>query len=809
MGRMEPAERRGVAAATRSVLGGKMDDDMDDDMDANARSANGESSEGGGFTSYILSLAPDGTPPTPTAFDRAWEALRGVLAWELRRRGLWQRPPHDLGYHGHPRWTSGAPRTKSSPADALDELVADAYAFIFIDRMTSLRAHARVKPNIEGLVFLNARHFLSELQERHDPLGSRVYRVLRNAVGEMVDEGILKLVDGKEKLGSQSILAFRRPHDTSGDSASEGALQPLVERWGDELLPDLVTTRGPGHRKLAARLREHLRRLDRPEIPAFRLGDVVRLLARDVRRRWAAVLDEAQGEKGIESLDGDIVLRVPLIPPDSDFETRQSFRRWAKCVARSLKERKEDERTLDELEALWDTLLDRALDRAEEGKMPSRREVARLLGIPRDRLPSLYEILGEIVDRCREAVSRPPRTSSGVAVASSTGGPGESGMAKEIPPDYDEIGEEDVGQEIEDETYSDQPGSGGGGVSAGTVRRRGNALRDHLRRATGDAVLQADAARAEALGGASFEPRPGEIFVLRDGTATPIEWLVVAADREDPERYLAIPADTSPLAGSRDVTVPTEDPDGPLTLRPELAVSLPRELFEAELVSRRLGGEHLERARANLRRFTGEAPSPRDRGDDDPTYREWLEELTAAVRATVSTGETGDRAPLPFPSRPSKEPPKPPWRRLHFMQRLAAVLAVACLGLAWWVGLERRASDRVAEPTFVPPTAEIVLGDETPRGPEHLHLPPGAELLLLDLVFRERPTCAPLRLDILAAADRLIWSSAPFEPPLTGELRLALPSRFLERKPSELRLLGRCEGDWRLLEQRPLEIEGL
>ncbi len=125
--------------------------------------------DGGVFTRFVRSLNPQGKPPDEVGFDRVWQALRGLLHRELRQRGLWLLPPSYLGVDGWGHWTESA----GGRADALDELVADCYSFNFVQRIVSLRAQLQVKPNIEGLIYLNVGHFVHELQQRNDPLGTR------------------------------------------------------------------------------------------------------------------------------------------------------------------------------------------------------------------------------------------------------------------------------------------------------------------------------------------------------------------------------------------------------------------------------------------------------------------------------------------------------------------------------------------------------------------------------------------------------------------------------------------------------------
>jgi len=59
-------------------------------------------------------------------------------------------------------------------------------------------------------------------------------------------------------------------------------------------------------------------------------------------------------------------------------------------------------------------------------------------------------------------------------------------------------------------------------------------------------------------------PEPGEIFVLSETAELPVEWALLEAR---PKAFLAIPADTQPLAGSRDFALGANVLSGPLVLR--------------------------------------------------------------------------------------------------------------------------------------------------------------------------------------------------------------------------------------------------
>src|SRR5215470_18589921 len=122
------------------------------------------------FTAFLRSQQGEETPDADLLHD-AWNGLQAMLGGELKRRGLWHGPPRYLGVYGYEKWdaevTVGDPMsyawcTTRAPQSALAELVADCWAYIFLDRMRSLKRHLEEKGNIDGLVLRNVRNFLHE-----------------------------------------------------------------------------------------------------------------------------------------------------------------------------------------------------------------------------------------------------------------------------------------------------------------------------------------------------------------------------------------------------------------------------------------------------------------------------------------------------------------------------------------------------------------------------------------------------------------------------------------------------------------------
>jgi len=365
------------------------------------------------FTDHVRALA--GREPLDTRYlEQLCSALRAALRSELKRRGLWETPPVYLGIYGWETWEAGGRKET-----ALEELLAECYSYIFVLRLRSLQAQLKLKENIDGLIFLNIRHFLHERQKEHDPLGSQVFQVLQSAVRTAVAEGDLYVLQGDERIRNHTVLSAS-PSGSALEPLREG-LAALVARWNDELLPDLVTLRGRGQEEVVRRLCDRLPELEREGFATFRFKDLVDPLKADVRARWAAILDQSQGEAVPQVGEEPRGNRARVVPPDTRVEERQLFRKLIDCVMTSLRRLDINVKTREYLSTLWNFVrlqasegeepgtpasrLDQLLQEAEGEERPSLRRLAEQLRIPRERLPGLYETLGDLLERCRAANS--------------------------------------------------------------------------------------------------------------------------------------------------------------------------------------------------------------------------------------------------------------------------------------------------------------------------------------------------------------------------------------------------------------------
>lgn len=331
------------------------------------------------FSLYIAALdARSGLEPDEH-FPAFWSALRHALQRELARRGLWEGPPRYLGIaaaEGY--WTP----------EALEELATDAYVFL-LDRIRALSEQLAVKGDVDGLVRLNLRHFVHERQKQHDPLGYRLYEVVRGAVERGVEEGFLE-ADPHGRIANRTVLSCRRP-------GAVRELAELVEGWCDELLPDLVTATGKGRHRVAGRLAEGLCALGGAGRVSFK--ELLDAVKRSVRARWHAVCLSEGGEAAREEGDDALPALVPVVSPDSSYEEHQSFDCLVACVTEAVAASGGSAEKQAHLSALWQFL--RTVAAEADAPLLSRRGVAELLGLPRYRLPELYGELQRLIARCR------------------------------------------------------------------------------------------------------------------------------------------------------------------------------------------------------------------------------------------------------------------------------------------------------------------------------------------------------------------------------------------------------------------------
>ena len=166
----------------------------------------------------------------------------------------------------------------------------------------------------------------------------------------------------------------------------------------------------------------------------------------------------------------------------------------------------------------------------------------------------------------------------------------------------------------------------------------------------------------------------GEVFVLEATADFPVEWALLEQRGEDGP-FLAVPGDSHPFLGSRDLDV--EASTGRLHLRCQAAVWLEPAALAPGLRSGTLEPEDLERARRKIREVTGKdfAPDPfLEEVDLSPEYAEWMRDVIQPARAAA--GSPGFAPAI----EPAVRPPARPL--LWWWAAAAAAFVLVAMGLA-------------------------------------------------------------------------------------------------------------------------------
>ena len=345
------------------------------------------------FSDYVLRLGSGGEPPDDASFKAVREELRTVIVGVLHRRGLWRAPPSHLGLVGSD-WSEGG----------LDELVTEAYTFIFLRRITGLRNQQRLKGDIRPLVWLNVGHLLTELQRKADPLGYRVFGRLRDAIRSMLDQGrVFALgLDAKDRIRNDTVISFR---EGLAPLTPARELEEPVRRWNDVLLPKLVTAEGHAVPKVVRHLAEKVLTLAGDGVAAFCFGDLITLLKADVRGRWRGIWEGTLGDTSWEDGDADAPGQlVGVVQAEEEPDWGRRLVLIQDCVTQAIDALTPKSRR--DLWALWRLVRATRVIPGETGPLPALTEIGELLKLSRDRVRQLFVRLEPIVRKCLETAGR-------------------------------------------------------------------------------------------------------------------------------------------------------------------------------------------------------------------------------------------------------------------------------------------------------------------------------------------------------------------------------------------------------------------
>ncbi len=362
------------------------------------------------FTRYFRAVR-DGVEVADAAFVAMWSKLCQALSSELGRTSMRTSPPAFAGVVGYATWDWHVAEETSGPLDAL---ASGAYEFIFDRRWGHLVQKLETGcENIDGFVVLYLRDFLRRRRKRNDPVGYRVYTSVRRALRQNVEAGRLTVLSGQESITNDTLLGTRVGARAEKQASAE-TLGLFTAKWTAELLPGLVTARRGARRPVIAKLREQLCELGAEGVETFRVRDLMGRFRREVRVAWAGLLEEDTAPWAIDEATrlGKI---VALFLPGKERDEAEEFEALIVCVSDLVDRLDLTRPTREHLETLWGYLQSQSrgeLDspdfvddrEAPAQPMPSRRGLAKVLDIPRNKIGSLFATLAEQVEKCRSLI---------------------------------------------------------------------------------------------------------------------------------------------------------------------------------------------------------------------------------------------------------------------------------------------------------------------------------------------------------------------------------------------------------------------
>lgn len=350
-------------------------------------------------------------------------------------------------------------------------------------------------------------------------------------------------------------------------------------------------------------------------------------------------------------------------------------------------------------------------------------------------------------------------------------------------------------------------------------------------------------------------PETGDLYVLAETAGFPVEWAVLDAPAGGDGRYLAVPADTNPLAGSADVEILANEPAGPLSLRCRFALWLDAARFDPDRRTGALAPDAVARALEKKAALEAGDPAASPLAwevDADPEYEDWVREVLIPAHAALALPAAREApAVRARPIRSRWSAPGNPYAALA-----ASILLMVTLGLAggllWQTGKitdlahrseeelrrerERHAGElrqteeahrreiaererltaqreqedrnRIADleqrldragqirPLVNAPFAYLSPKDPVRSGePEIFIVPPGASYLFLVLIVNEFRPFPEYRLEISNKdTGKAVWASRGLHRTNISEISVALPRDLLPPGDYRFRLFGLKDG---------------
>jgi chorismate mutase len=338
------------------------------------------------YTQYIENLEISQWPP-----EKLFEHLKEDLRAELKRRCLWMAPPEWLGYPDIESWNEQG---------ALDALAFDCYKFAIVTRIRGLRNQLKKKnkDNIDGLISLNIRHFLTEQQEKHDPegyaVGSNVYNAIQQLIEERRDIIRAQKLDKAGKLCDKTVLTFP-PADPTPYISDEKSLWDAIRQHTDWLNErfEMLRISEDAQEKLS----KIVCQLAKTHIISFQYQDLITLLKNDARAAGKAsdvALEVDNTKPEYDDEDEELPQRVKITLPDTTYEDWKNWKGLIDKISLKIFTLKRRNEIPKKVYAIFQEWAGYTLDIDEP--IPSQKELARRLALPPQTVNDYVKILREL-----------------------------------------------------------------------------------------------------------------------------------------------------------------------------------------------------------------------------------------------------------------------------------------------------------------------------------------------------------------------------------------------------------------------------
>ena len=204
--------------------------------------------------------------------------LHRVVRRRLKTIGQWNLPPKYLGYDGESWQHPGA----------MDDLVQDVYLVCIQKRLTKLGEHLERTGTCEGSVHWKLKKYLSDRQEKGNPIARRVFRNVRCASESLVEDDKADCSCSDRLTGKSIILS---PGQQSAEAVDD-LEDYFAEQIGDADFMKAVHRESPASwRAIEAAVENRFSH----GMTGYKLGDLSKVLGDACKRPGVVSANELDG----------------------------------------------------------------------------------------------------------------------------------------------------------------------------------------------------------------------------------------------------------------------------------------------------------------------------------------------------------------------------------------------------------------------------------------------------------------------------------------------------------------------------------